>query len=57
MDEPWKMCVYFKEINKACPKDCYSLLEIDWKVDSFFDFWIKCFLDAYKGYHQIQMAK
>ncbi|GKA76105.1 hypothetical protein Tco_0782483, partial [Tanacetum coccineum] len=30
---------------------------IDWKVDSLSDFKLKCFLDAYKGYHQIQMAK
>ncbi|GJW56092.1 reverse transcriptase domain-containing protein [Tanacetum coccineum] len=30
---------------------------IAWKVDSLSDFKLKCFLDAYKGYHQIQMAK
>ncbi|GJS35615.1 hypothetical protein Tco_0533997 [Tanacetum coccineum] len=56
-DGSWRMCVDFTNINKACPKDCYSLLEIYWKVDSLFDFKIKCFLYAYKGYHQIQMAK
>ncbi|GKE11378.1 hypothetical protein Tco_1414929 [Tanacetum coccineum] len=28
-DGAWRMCVDFKDINKACPKDCYSLLEID----------------------------
>ncbi|GJT83253.1 reverse transcriptase domain-containing protein [Tanacetum coccineum] len=56
-DGSWRMCVDFTDINKACPKDCYSLLEIYWKVDSLFDFKIKCFLYAYKGYHQIQMAK
>nr|GEU68055.1 hypothetical protein [Tanacetum cinerariifolium] len=56
-DEAWRMCVDFTNINKACPKDCYSLPEIDWKVDFLFDFKIKCFLDAYKGYHQIQIAK
>ncbi|GKA68514.1 hypothetical protein Tco_0768431 [Tanacetum coccineum] len=43
--------------TRACLKDCYSLSEIDWKVDSLFDFKIKCFLDACKGYHQIQMIK
>ncbi|GKD82802.1 hypothetical protein Tco_1349641, partial [Tanacetum coccineum] len=56
-DGAWRMCVDFTDINKACPKDCYSLPEIDWKVDLLFDFKLKCFLDAYKGYHQIQMAK
>ncbi|GKD39504.1 hypothetical protein Tco_1259711 [Tanacetum coccineum] len=32
-DRVCRMCVNFKDINKACPKDCYSLSEIDWKVD------------------------
>ncbi|GJY50340.1 hypothetical protein Tco_0441187 [Tanacetum coccineum] len=56
-DEGWMMCVDFTNINKACPKDCYPLPEIDWKVESFSGFRLKCFLDAYKGYHQIQMAE
>ncbi|GKE58811.1 reverse transcriptase domain-containing protein [Tanacetum coccineum] len=30
---------------------------IDWKVESLCGYPFKCFLDAYKGYHQIQMAK
>nr|GEW88766.1 reverse transcriptase domain-containing protein [Tanacetum cinerariifolium] len=56
-DGSWKMCVDFKDLNKACPKDGYLLPEIDWKVESLCGFPFKCFLDAYKGYHQIQMAK
>ncbi|GKE33039.1 hypothetical protein Tco_1452361 [Tanacetum coccineum] len=56
-DGGWRMCVDFTDINKACPKDCYPLPEIDWKVESLSGFWLKCFLDAYKGYHQIQMAE
>ncbi|GKF10449.1 reverse transcriptase domain-containing protein, partial [Tanacetum coccineum] len=56
-DGSWKMCVDFTYINKACPKDCYPLPEIDWKVESLSGFRLKCFLDAYKGYHQIQMAE
>lgn len=55
--ESWLLCVDFKYINKACPKDCYLLPEIDWKVKSLWGFRLKCFLDAYKGYHQIQMAR
>ncbi|GKA12511.1 reverse transcriptase domain-containing protein [Tanacetum coccineum] len=51
------MCVDFKDLNKACLKDGYPLLEIDWKVESLCGFPFKCFLDAYKGYHQIQMEK
>nr|GFA69583.1 reverse transcriptase domain-containing protein [Tanacetum cinerariifolium] len=35
--------------------DCYPLPEIDWKVESLCGYPFKCFLDAYKVYHQIQM--
>ncbi|GJZ18622.1 reverse transcriptase domain-containing protein [Tanacetum coccineum] len=56
-DDSWRMCVDFKDLNKACPKDGYLLPEIDWKVESLCGFPFKCFLDAYKGYHQIQMEK
>ncbi|GJY20071.1 reverse transcriptase domain-containing protein [Tanacetum coccineum] len=56
-DDSWRMCVDFKDLNKACPKDGYPLPEIDWKVESLCGYPFKCFLDAYKGYHQIKMAK
>nr|GEX87890.1 reverse transcriptase domain-containing protein [Tanacetum cinerariifolium] len=36
--------------------DCYPLPQIDWKVESLCGYPFKCFLDAYKGYHQIQLA-
>ncbi|GJZ15344.1 hypothetical protein Tco_0551021 [Tanacetum coccineum] len=53
----WRMCVDFKDLNKACPKEGYPLPKIDWKVESLYGFPFKCFMDAYKGYHQIQMAQ
>nr|GEW67208.1 reverse transcriptase domain-containing protein [Tanacetum cinerariifolium] len=56
-DGSWRMCVDFKDLNKACLKDSYPLPEIDWKMESLCKFHFKCFLDAYKVYHQIQMAK
>ncbi|GJV51563.1 reverse transcriptase domain-containing protein [Tanacetum coccineum] len=56
-DGSWRMYVDFTDLNKACPQDCYNLPEIDWKVESLYDYPFKCFLDAYKGYHQIQMAE
>nr|GEX92773.1 reverse transcriptase domain-containing protein [Tanacetum cinerariifolium] len=37
--------------------DCYPLPEIDWKVESLCGYPFKYFLDAYKGYHQIQLAE
>nr|GEX17940.1 reverse transcriptase domain-containing protein [Tanacetum cinerariifolium] len=33
-------------------EDCYPLPEIDWKVESLCGYPFKCFLNAYKGYHQ-----
>ncbi|XP_071728872.1 uncharacterized protein [Rutidosis leptorrhynchoides] len=51
------MCIDFKDLNKACPKDNYSLPEIDVKVESLHAFQYKCFLDAARGYHQIPMAQ
>ncbi|GJW94360.1 reverse transcriptase domain-containing protein [Tanacetum coccineum] len=56
-DGSWRMCVDFTDLNKACPQDCYPLPEINWKVESLCGYPFKCFLDAYKGYHQIQMAE
>ncbi|GJS15791.1 reverse transcriptase domain-containing protein [Tanacetum coccineum] len=56
-DDSWRICVDFKDLNKACLKDGYLLPEIDWKVESLCEYPFKCFLDAYKGYHQIKMAK
>nr|GEU48380.1 reverse transcriptase domain-containing protein [Tanacetum cinerariifolium] len=53
----WRMCVDFTDLNNACPQDCYPLSEIDWKVESLCGYTFKCFLDAYKGYHQIKMAE
>ncbi|GJV02104.1 reverse transcriptase domain-containing protein [Tanacetum coccineum] len=44
-------------MNSACPKDYYPLPNIDCKVEAVMGFKYKCFLDADKGYHQIQMAK
>ena len=53
----WRMCIDFTNLNKACPKDSYPLPEIERKIESLEGFKLKCFLDAYKGYHQIRMAK
>ncbi|GKB78110.1 reverse transcriptase domain-containing protein [Tanacetum coccineum] len=51
------MCIDFTNLNKACLKDSYPLPEIDQKIESLEGFKLTCFLDEYKGYHQICMAK
>nr|GEY15026.1 reverse transcriptase domain-containing protein [Tanacetum cinerariifolium] len=57
VDESWRMCIDFKNVNFACPKDYYPMLEIDSKIESVVGFPLKCFVDAYKGYHQVHMAE
>ncbi|XP_075521548.1 uncharacterized protein LOC142554756 [Primulina tabacum] len=52
----WRMCVDFRDLNKACPKDCYPLPLIDQLVDSTSGCELLSFLDAYQGYHQIPLA-
>ncbi|XP_071916252.1 uncharacterized protein [Coffea arabica] len=54
-DRAWRMCVDFTDLNKTCPKDCYPLPRIDQLVDSTTGYEIFCFLDAFKGYHQIAL--
>nr|XP_027093663.1 uncharacterized protein LOC113714067 [Coffea arabica] len=56
-DQSWRMCVDFTDLNKACSKDCFPLPRIDRLVDSIVGFDVLCFLDAFKGYHQIEMAE
>ncbi|XP_074570551.1 uncharacterized protein LOC141827208 [Curcuma longa] len=52
----WRVCVDFRDLNKACPKDCYPLPRIDQLVDSTSGYELICMMDAYQGYHQIPLA-
>nr|GEU61759.1 reverse transcriptase domain-containing protein [Tanacetum cinerariifolium] len=49
--------VYYHDWLSNPVMDFYPLPEIDWKVESLCGYPFKCFLDAYKGYHQMQMAE
>ena len=51
------MCIDYTSLNKACPKDPYPLPRIDRIMDSTFGCDLLSFLDAYSGFHQIQMSK
>lgn len=57
----WRMCIDFTNLNmdgkKSFPKDSYMLPKIDQQIESLEGFKLKCFLDAYKGYHQIYITK
>ncbi|GKA49190.1 hypothetical protein Tco_0742148 [Tanacetum coccineum] len=50
-DGAWRMCIDFKNLNSACPKDYYPFPNIDCKVESVMGFKYKFFLDTYKGDH------
>ena len=51
------MCVDYTRLNKACPKDPFSLPRIDQIIDSTSGCEILSFLEAYSGYHQIAMKE
>nr|KYP76663.1 Transposon Ty3-G Gag-Pol polyprotein [Cajanus cajan] len=51
----WRMCTDFTNLNKACPKDSYSLPNIDCLVDGASGYELLSFMDAYSGYNQIRM--
>jgi hypothetical protein len=52
-----RMCIDYTSLNKACPKDPYPLPRIDQIVDSTSRCDLLSFLDAYSGFHQIQMSR
>ncbi|KAL0444276.1 UNVERIFIED_CONTAM: Retrovirus-related Pol polyprotein from transposon [Sesamum latifolium] len=52
----WRMCIYFRDLNKACPKDFYPLPRIDQLVDSTSGCELLSMMDASQGYHQILLA-
>ena len=54
-DDSLRMCIDFKHINRACPKDHFPLPRIDQIVDSTAGCKQLSFLDAYSGYHQIRL--
>lgn len=51
------MCIDYSNLKNACLKDHNLLLEINQKIESLEGFQFKCFLDVYKGHHQVQMKK
>ena len=53
----WRLCIYFTDINKACPKDSFPLLRIDLIVDATAGHELLSFMDAFSSYNQISMAQ
>ena len=51
------MCIYFTDLNKACPKDDFPLPRIDRVVDDAANSQLMSLLDCFSRYHQIWMRK
>ena len=51
------MCVDFTNLNRACPKDSYPLLQIDTLVDLTERHQLLSFMDAFSSYNQIKMKE
>ena len=52
----WRICIDYTDLNRACPKDSFSLPKIDQLVDATSGFRLLSFMDAFAGYNQIRMA-
>ena len=52
----WRVCMDFTNLNKACPKDPFSMPWIDQLVDATIGHPQISFLDAFQGYHHIPLA-
>ena len=50
------MCVDYRDLNKASPKDDFPLPHIDVLVDNTARFLIFSFMDGLSGYNQINTA-
>ena len=51
-----RMCMDFRDLNKACPKDDFTLPHIDVLVDNTAGSSLMSLMDGFSGYNQIKMA-
>ena len=50
------MCVDYRDLNRASPKDNFPLPHIDILVDNMTNFALFSFMDGFSSYNQIKMA-
>ena len=50
------MCVDFRDLSKACPKDDFPLPQIDVLVDNIAGSALMSFINSFSRYNQIKMA-
>jgi len=50
------MCVDYRDLNRASPKENFPLPNIDILVDNAANFALFSFMDGFSGYNKIKMA-
>jgi len=50
------MCVDYRDLNRASPKDNFPIPQIDVLADNTANFALFSFMDGFSGYNQIKMA-
>ncbi|KAA0056622.1 uncharacterized protein E6C27_scaffold288G001420 [Cucumis melo var. makuwa] len=56
-DEKVRMCVDYRDLNRASPNDNFPLPHIDMLVDNTAGYSTFSFIDGFSGYNQIKMAE
>lgn len=49
------MCIDYRDLDKASPKDDFPLPHIDMLIDSIAEHEMMSFIDGFSGYNQIKM--
>ena len=52
----WKICINYKDLNKACSKNNSFLSRIDQLINATSNHKLLNFIDAFSSYNQIQIA-
>ncbi|KAL6176164.1 hypothetical protein ACLB2K_052799 [Fragaria x ananassa] len=51
-----RICIDYRDLNKACPKDEFPLANMDMLIDSTSGQGMLSFMDGFNGYNKIKMA-
>ena len=54
-NEKIQICIDYRDLNAACPKDEFSLPIIDVMIDNTCDFERMSFMDGFSEYNQLKM--
>lgn len=49
----WRMYIDYTDLNRACPKNSYSIPNIDQLVNNSANYPFLPFMDAYSGHNQV----